>query len=789
MPIERADNSRKNIDPVCGMTVDPSAGKPSYLHEGTTYYFCCRGCLEKFRAVPQAYLGEAAKNKRAAPAAKSGGAGAAGGAYTCPMHPEVIEDHPGDCPFCGMDLELMQTAGQALSDASAAESAAELDAMTRLFWASLGLSFPVFIISMTEMILPDVVHGFLPGKSVAWLQLVLTTPVMFYCGRTFFRRGWASLVNRRLNMFTLISLGTGTAYAYSTLATVLPGMFPQSFRDAHGNVPLYFESAAVIITLVLLGQVLELRARRRTSGAIRSLMSLAAKTASLILDDDREKDVPVEEVHTGDILRVRPGQRVPVDGVVLAGGSFVDESMISGEPLPVEKTAGSPVSGATINGSGSFTMRAERVGGDTLLSHIVEMVARAQRSRAPIQRLADVVAGYFVPAVLFCALAAFIVWAAVGPPPRMALALLNMVAVLIIACPCALGLATPMSIMVGVGRGATCGVLIKDAEALELLERVDTLLVDKTGTLTEGKPRLVSIEALAGFERKELLRLAAGLERAGEHPLAKAIVAAAEAENLPIVDAADFHYTAGKGVTGKVEGRRVALGNEQIMSDVQITGGELIARAEELRRQGSTVIFMAVDSHAAGLLGVADPIKQSTPAVVKMLQKEGIRVVMLTGDNRATADAVASVLHLDEVRAGVLPQDKAAVVAEFQAQGRIVAMAGDGINDAPALAAAGVGIAMGGGTDVALESAGVTLVSGDLLGIVRARRLSCAVMRNIRQNLFFAFVYNAVGIPVAAGVLYPFFGILLSPMIAGAAMSFSSLSVIGNALRLRKFQP
>ncbi len=790
---ERHDH--KEIDPVCGMTVDKATATLTHEHEGRTFYFCSDHCLAKFRDNPWAYMDDDAvaprrKDKAKDPPAVETAAetAAEGAVYTCPMHPEVVEDHAGDCPICGMDLEPRQVSWD---EAQRDEPSAELLYMARRFWICLVFTAPVFILAMSEMFIGRSIRAMLPGGGFVWVQLLLSTPVVLWGGWPFFRRGWASIVGRNLNMFTLISLGTGTAYLYSVAAVVFPDIFPQSFREA-GEVPVYFESAAVIVTLVLLGQVLELSARRRTGSAIRALLGLASKTARLIDDDGRESDVSIESVHLGDRLRVRPGERVPVDGLVLDGGSFVDESMLTGEPLPVQKKVGDSVTGATVNATGSFTMRATRVGADTLLAHIVEMVAQAQRSRAPIQRLADVVAGYFVPAVVICALITFVVWSIVGPPPRMAYALLNMVAVLIIACPCALGLATPMSIMVGVGRGATCGVLIKDAQALELLERVDTLLVDKTGTLTEGKPRLVCVEAFAGMDESELLLLAAALERFSEHPIAAAIIDAAnDADRAapPPAAAADFHYTPGKGVSGTVGARKVALGSERLMSDLNVDIADSARRADELRGEGQTVMFAAVDGRAVGLLGVADPVKESTPQAIRILRRQGVRIVVVSGDNRATVEAVARKLHIDELEAEVLPQEKADVVKRFQAQGRTVAMAGDGINDAPALAQAEVGIAMGTGTDVAIASAGVTLLGGDLLGIARARRLSHATMRNIRQNLFFAFIYNAVGIPVAAGVLYPLFGVLLSPMIASAAMSVSSVSVICNALRLRSFEP
>lgn len=779
------------IDPICGMTVERATVTLTHEHEGQTFYFCSAHCLAKFRDNPAAYMGDDAQRRKTKAQAKPASKGTL---YTCPMHPEIVEEHMGECPICGMDLEPQQVSwDEAQRDASILDRpSSELLDMARRFWICLALTAPIFILAMSEMFLGHRVRDMLPGSSSVWIQLVLSTPVVLWGGWPFFRRGWASIVGRNLNMFTLISIGTGTAYLYSLAAAVFPDVFPQSFRNARGQVPVYFESAAVIVTLVLLGQVLELSARRRTGSAIRTLLGLASKTARLI-DEQHESDVNIESVRVGDRLRVRPGERVPVDGLVLEGGSFVDESMITGEPLPVEKRVGDNVTGSTVNATGSFTMRATRVGADTLLAHIVEMVARAQRSRAPIQRLADAVAGYFVPAVLIAAILTFAVWAILGPQPRMAHALVNMVAVLIIACPCALGLATPMSIMVGVGRGATSGVLIKDAQALELLERVDTLLVDKTGTLTEGRPRLVCVEAFGEMSESELLRLAAAVERSSEHPIATAIVDAADSSDQdrhPTPHAVDFQYAPGKGVSGTIHsykdtGRLVAVGSERLMSDLNVNVAPAAQRAEELRGDAQTVIFVAVDGRAVGLLGVADPLKTSTPNAIHMLRQEGLRIVVLSGDNHATVAAVARRLELDDFHAEVLPQQKAEVVKRLQDQGHTVAMAGDGINDAPALAQAEVGIAMGTGTDVAIETAGITLLGGDLLGIARARRLSRATMRNIRQNLFFAFVYNAVGIPIAAGVLYPTFGILLSPMIAAAAMSASSVSVICNALRLR----
>ncbi|MEE9609293.1 MAG: copper-translocating P-type ATPase [Myxococcota bacterium] len=703
------------------------------------------------------------------------GAGPQGGAvFTCPMHPAVRRDGPGSCPECGMALEP--------SGVPLAGDNPELAGMQRRFWVSLALSLPVFLLAMSEMV-PGLA---VPAQASVWLQLLLATPVVLWGGWPFFERGAASLATRRFNMFTLIALGTGAAYGYSVAAALAPGVFPDSFRTAQGHVAVYFEAAAVIVTLVLLGQVLELRARSRTGAALHALLELAPKTARRQRADGGEEDVDLDRVTPGDRLRVRPGEKVPVDGVVLEGASAVDESMVTGEAIPVEKRAGDPVVGASVNGTGSFVMRAERVGAETLLARIVQMVEEAQRSRAPIQRIADVVAGYFVPAVIGAAAIAFAVWSLVGPEPRMAHALVNAVAVLIIACPCALGLATPMSIMVAAGKGARVGVLFKNAEAIEVLREIDTLVVDKTGTLTEGRPRVVAVEPAANWDEGEILGLAAGLERGSEHPLAAAIVAAALERGVEIGEAEDFTSLTGRGVTGRVEGRAVALGNRQLMEELGIDPGALAERAELLRRDGQTAMFVAVHGEPAGLLGVADPIKRTTPAAIAMLRDEGVRIVMLTGDSRTTALAVAAKLGLDEVIAEVSPDQKAAVVERLQREGRRVAMAGDGINDAPALAQAEVGIAMGTGTDVAMESAGVTLVRGDLRRIVAARCLSRATMRNIRQNLFFAFVYNALGVPVAAGALYPPFGILLSPMLAAAAMSASSVSVIGNALRLRR---
>ncbi len=699
--------------------------------------------------------------------------------YICPMHPEVVRDEPGDCPICGMALEPKTVTAEEPPNP-------ELIDMTRRFVVSTVLAVPLLVIAMSDMLPSRPLHGIVPGAALMWLQFALATPVVLWGGLPFFQRGWASLVTRNLNMFTLIAIGTGVAYVFSTVAVVAPGLFPAAFRGPGGEVGVYFEAAAVIIALVLLGQVLELRARAATGRAIRSLLDLAPKTARVIDESGDESDIPLDRVRPGQRLRVRPGEKVPVDGVVLEGVSSIDESMVTGESIPVEKEVGDRLTGATVNGTGSLIMRAERVGADMLLFQIVQMVGEAQRSRAPIQRMADVVAGYFVPAVLIVAVVTFVVWSLFGPEPALAFGLVNAVAVLIIACPCALGLATPMSIMVGTGQGAHAGVLIKNAEALETLEKVDTLVVDKTGTLTEGKPQLTAAEPVSGFERSDLLRLAASLEKGSEHPLAAAIVAGAEAAGLTPGDATDFASQTGKGVTGTVDSRDVALGNAALFDGLGVALGDLAARAETLRETGGTVVFVAVDGAAAGLIAVADPVKATAAEAVRALHAEGLRIVMLTGDNRVTAEAVAGELGIDEVVADVLPDQKSAAIMRLQAAGRTVAMAGDGINDAPALARADVGIAMGTGTDVAIESAGVTLVGGDLGGIVRARRLSRATMRNIRQNLFFAFAYNTLGIPVAAGVLYPVFGLLMSPMFAGAAMSVSSVSVIGNALRLGK---
>jgi len=754
-------------DPVCGMTVDPAKAKHRSEHARRIYYFCGSRCREKFDAEPERYLRSAAPELSRPPAA-------GGGLWTCPMHPQIIRNEPGSCPVCGMALEPMTPVG-------GEEANPELREMTRRFWVGVALSVPLVVLAMAE----ELGAAPLTPRTALWIELVLATPAVLWCGKPLFERGGRSILSRRLNMFTLIALGTGIAYAYSLIAALVPGVFPPSFRTADGSVPVYFEAAAVITTLVLLGQVLELRARSQTSIAIRALLDLAPKRARLLRDDGAETDVALEEVAPGDRLRVRPGEKVPVDGIMLEGRSAVNESMITGEALPVEKSPQDKVTGGTVNTTGSFIMLAERVGGDTLLAQIVQAVAEAQRSRAPIQGVADTVSGWFVPAVIGVAVLAFIVWSIFGPPPAMSFALVNAVAVLIIACPCALGLATPMSIMVGTGRGARAGVLVKNAEALQVMERVDTLVIDKTGTLTEGKPRLVGVIAADGFAEDELLRLAASLERASEHPLAAAIIEGAEARGLALGEATDFVSQTGKGVVGAVAGRRVAVGNVELFASLSIDPASLGARAEELRQDGQGVVLVAVDGRAAGLVGVADPIKETAKAALQALHEQGIRVLMLTGDSRTTAEAVGRKLGLDDIAAEVLPTQKAAVVKDLQAKGRVVAMAGDGINDAPALAQAHVGIAMGSGTDVAMQSAAVTLLKGDLKGIVRTRRLSRAVMRNIRQNLFFAFVFNALAIPVAAGVLYPAFGLLLNPMIASAAMSMSSVLVVANALRLR----
>ena len=829
------------LDPVCGMKVNKQTAAASVSHAGAQYYFCSARCQSKFRNNPDHYVQSAGagatagghsccKTAEAVGAAVSVGvaprtfisAGKSGIAapspqgaeytcpmdpevrqigpgacpkcgmalepvafalpqskveYTCPMHPEIIRNAPGPCPMCGMALEPREVTGQ--------ESNPELDDITRRFWFCVALTAPLLLLMLLD--LSSGTASLVRAGIKSWIELVLATPVVLWAGWPFFRRGWASLVNRHLNMITLIALGTGASYFFSVAAVLFPAMIPDSFRSDMDSVPLYFEPAAVITTLVLLGQVLELRARSQTSSALKSLLGLAPKTARVVDQYGHEEDRSIDQIEIGNTLRVRPGEKVPVDGVVLEGTSSVDESMISGEAIPVEKMTGARVTGATVNGTGSFLMRAERVGSDTLLSQIVRLVSEAQRTRAPIQRLADVVASYFVPAIILAAVLTFAAWVVWGPEPKLGHAFVNAVAVLIIACPCALGLATPMSIMVGTGRGATAGILIRNAEALELLEKMDTLVVDKTGTLTEGKPKLVSVLPRSPqVSSADLLRWAGSLEQASEHPLAAAIVAGSKERGVTLAKATEFTSVTGKGVTGRVDGKQILFGNRKLLEEVGVETAEFLRRAEELRGEGQSVMFVAIDHQLAGLIGVADPIKASTREAVGMLQKERIRITMLTGDSRTTADAVARKLGIDNVVAEVLPDGKAAAIKALQATGKVVGMAGDGVNDAPALAQAQIGIAMGSGTDVAMESAGLTLVSGDLRGVVRALRLSRATMRNIRQNLFFAFLYNVLGVPIAAGVLYPFFGVLLSPMIASAAMTFSSVSVITNALRLRK---
>ncbi|MCP5409112.1 MAG: heavy metal translocating P-type ATPase [Chromatiaceae bacterium] len=830
----RADPGRylkfiQYTDQVCGMDVHEES-EHRFRFEGVEYYFCSDHCRRKFAADPQHYLPDQAGSEKAEVEHEHGAcchghsgissekvpaqAGTSGvlyfcpmcpgveqdhpgncpkcgmalesagesvattrTEYTCPMHPEIVQDHPGNCPKCGMALEPRSI--------DVEEKNEELIDMSRRFWASAVLSLPVFLVAMAADLLPGWLPAGLSMKSVQWIEFALATPVVLWGGWPFFVRGWQSVVSWNLNMFTLIGLGVAVAWSYSVIALLFPGIFPPNMLHEGGTVPVYFEAAAVITALVLLGQVLELRARSRTNAAIKLLLGLAPKTARIVRQDGSEEDIPLERVVPDDILRIRPGEKVPVDGVVTEGSSVVDESMVTGEPIPVEKSAGDALIGATVNGTGSLLLRAEKVGSETLLAQIVRMVSEAQRSRAPIQKLADIVAGYFVPAVVLIAVITLIVWGFFGPEPRLAHAIINAVAVLIIACPCALGLATPMSIMVGTGKGATLGVLIKNAEALEIMEQVDTLVLDKTGTLTEGRPQLVSVQPHGGFAEEEILRLAASLERASEHPLAEAIVRGAEVRGIQLASTEQFESITGQGVTGIIAGRKVALGNLKLLQSLSIDPGDLSAQADAGRKEGHTVMYVAIDGEAAGLIGVADPIKASTPQAIEDLRKAGVEVVMLTGDNRTTAQAVALRLGIDRVEAEVLPEQKAEIVKKLQAEGRTVAMAGDGINDAPALAQSHVGVAMGTGTDVAMESAGVTLVKGDLRGIVRARQLSQATMRNIRQNLFFAFIYNALGVPVAAGVLYPLFGLLLSPIIAAAAMSFSSVSVISNALRLK----
>ncbi len=755
-------------DPVCGMDVDPHTAKFRAEHGGRTYYFCAAGCRAKFIADPAKYLSKDERPLEPVPE---------GTIYTCPMHPEVRQIGPGPCPICGMALE------PELITASDHGPHPELVDMQRRFWVALALAIPVSVLEMGGHLFQW--HNYISPTLSNWLQLLLATPVVLWAGWPFFERAWQSLVTRNLNMFTLIAMGTGVAWAYSVIATLAPGIFPAAFRGHDGSVAVYFEAAAVITVLVLLGQVLELRAREQTSGAIRALLDLAPKTARRVKDNGEDEDVGLDEVVVGDRLRVRPGDKVPVDGTILDGRSSLDESMVTGESMPVSKDVGAKVIAGTLNQSGSFVMRADKVGRDTMLAQIVQMVAQAQRSRAPIQRLADQVSGWFVPLVILVAVIAFIAWATFGPEPRLAYGLVAAVTVLIIACPCALGLATPMSIMVGVGRGAQAGVLIKNAEALERMEKVDTLVVDKTGTLTEGKPKVVAVVPAEGFDETTVLKLAASVEVASEHPLAAAIVVAAKERNIELARVMGFDSPTGKGAVGMVERQRVALGNPRFLAELGIATAPLEPQAETFRGEGATSIFIAVDGKVAGVIAIADPVKASTAAALAALRADGLRVVMLTGDNRTTAEAIGRRLGIDEIAAEVLPDQKSAVVEKLQKEGRIVAMAGDGVNDAPALAAADVGIAMGTGTDVAIESAGITLLKGDLQGIVRARRLSEAVMRNIRQNLFFAFVYNAAGVPIAAGVLYPAFGILLSPVFAAAAMALSSVSVITNALRLR----
>ena len=761
------DNAAEGvIDPVCGMTVDPHTAKHRADYQGHTYCFCSAGCRTKFAADPQKYLG--ARQAETVPE---------GTIYTCPMHSQIRQVGPGSCPICGMALEP-EIAGTEVGPNP------ELVDMTRRFWIGLVLSLPVVALEMGGHLTN--LHMLL-GKNLSnWIQFVLATPVVLWAGWPFFVRGWQSLLTRNLNMFTLIAMGTGVAWLYSAVAVLMPNLFPAAFRDAEGTVAVYFEAAAVITVLVLLGQVLELRAREATSGAIRALLDLAPKTARRVKGDGNDEEVSLDTIQVGDRLRVRPGDKVPVDGVVLEGRSALDESMVTGESMPVTKEKDARVIGGTINKFGSFVMRADKIGRDTLLSRIVQMVASAQRSRAPIQRLADQVSAWFVPTVIAVALIAFAAWAAFGPEPRFAFGLVAAVSVLIIACPCALGLATPMSIMVGVGRGAQAGVLIKNAEALERMEKIDTLVIDKTGTLTEGKPKVVAVKPAPGFDETQVLRLAASVERGSEHPLAAAIVAAAAERKLELLPVRDFDSPVGKGVTGIIEDKRLVLGNARFLAELNIDTSALSAEAERLRGDGATAIFLAVTGKLAGVIAIADPVKATTPDALRALAAEGIRVVMLTGDNRTTAQAVARRLGIAEVEAEVLPDQKSAIVEKLHRESRAVAMAGDGVNDAPALAAAEVGIAMGTGADVAIESAGITLLKGDLTGIVKARALSAAVMRNIRQNLFFAFIYNALGVPVAAGALYPIFGVLLSPIIAAAAMALSSVSVVGNALRLRR---
>ena len=821
-------------DPVCGMTVDPDRAAAQSVHDGKTFYFCCQSCATKFATSPEKYLGapnatatdstpvqllgtkstqpsppppeQRATPKQDAPADyicpmdpdihedRPGACPKCGMAlepavpiqpttrveYVCPMHPQIVRSKRGSCPICGMALEPRDTVDQ--------EENPELADMARRFWISVALTIPILALAMSDLIPGQPLQNILSRSATAWIELLLATPVVLWAGWFFFERGWASIVNRSLNMFTLIALGTGTAYVYSLIAVLFPQIFPDSFRVMGGGIPVYFEAAAAITTLVLLGQVLDLRARSRTSTAIRSLLKLSPKSARLVRADGTEIDVPVEHIAVGDLLRVRPGEKVPADGVISEGESSVDESLMSGESIPVEKSAGARLIGGTVNGTGTVIMRVDRVGSETLLSQIVRMVSEAQRSRAPVQKLVDRVSGYFVPAVILVAVITLIAWAIYGPEPRMAHALLNAVAVLIIACPCALGLATPMAVMVGTGRGALAGILVKNAQALEILEKVDTLVLDKTGTLTEGRPRVVSVIPAAGWNEKQVLRCAATLERGSEHPLAGAILAGAKERGIDLGNLIDFQSRTGKGVAGKVDGRSAALGNRALFAESNLSIGKLVEPAKSLEADGQTVMFVAADGTIVGIIGVTDPVKSTTPEALAKLHHDGIRIIMLTGDSRATAESVARKLGIDQVHAEILPGQKSEIVKQFQANGHVVAMAGDGVNDAPALSQANVGIAMGTGTDVAMESAGITLLRGDLLGLARARTLSSATMRNIRQNLFFAFIYNLVGVPIAAGVLYPHFGLLLSPIFASAAMTFSSVSVITNALRLRKVQ-
>ncbi len=759
-------------DPVCGMDVNPSNAAKSMNYHDETYYFCSESCHDKFHKDPKQYLEPDEKPQQKEQDADY---------YTCPMHPEVQQEQPGDCPKCGMALEPAKASVGEGEDE-------ELKNMRRRFWGCVVFTLPLFVYAMSHMFPENPVANLFSPTVGHWVQFLLATPVVLWGGWPFFKRGWSSIVNWNLNMFTLIAMGTGVAYVYSAVATMFPFLFPDAFRSPEGTVAIYFEASAVIVTLVLLGQVLELKARNQTSSALRSLLELAPNQARRLKDDGSEEDVSIDDLQEGDRLRVRPGEKVPVDGEILEGSSQIDESMVTGEPMPVEKAENDKVTGGTVNQAGSFIMRADQVGEDTLLSQIVQMVSEAQRTRAPIQNIADLVASYFVPTVVGISIITFIVWALIGPSPAMAYAIVNAVAVLIIACPCALGLATPMSIMVGTGRGAQLGVLIKNAESLETFEKVDTVVVDKTGTLTEGKPKLVTIEPVGDLSENELLRLVASLERSSEHPLASAIVDGAKEKEIELGEASNFESLTGKGVTGSVDGKKVALGNQKLLEELQVQSEDLVKRAQSLQDEGQTVMFAVVDNQAAGLLGVADPIKESTQEAIDTLHQHGLSIVMLTGDNQKTANAIAKKLGIKEVQAEILPEEKNNVVKKLQEEGRIVAMAGDGINDAPALAQAHIGVAMGTGTDVAMESAGVTLVKGDLRGIAKAYLLSEATMKNIRQNLVLAFGYNALAVPIAAGILYPFFNLLLNPMIAAAAMSFSSVSVISNSLRLRGFE-